>query len=57
MDNQVHYFDRDTGGVLGTLALSGIPLDIQLITDNIIAVVHGTTLSLTTFGWDCFLKL
>ena len=50
LDNQVHYFNVDTGGGLGTLALSGMPVDIQLITDNIIAAVHGTTLSLATFG-------
>ena len=53
VENHVLYFDRDTGGGLGTLALSGMPAAIQLITDSIIAVVHGTTLSslsLATFG-------
>ena len=50
LENHVLYFDRDTGGGIETLALSGMPADIQLITDNIIAAVHGTTLSLATFG-------
>ena len=44
------YFNRDTGAGVGSLALTGMPMDVQLITNNIIAVGNAASLSLANFG-------